>query len=101
MGDFDNYIAKREKKDTQFKQLRNELRPLFEFRKALIGARLAANLTQKELAEKMGTKQSAIARLESGNQAPNLDTLLKLTKALGVDFTIAKGKLAMIPHKAA
>jgi len=102
MDDLDKYIAEREARDPEFRKAREELRPQYEFRRAMIGARLAAGLTQKELAERMGTTQSAIARLESGNQMPTLDTLFKLATALGVDFTITPDEpLKVNPHEAA
>lgn len=50
---------------------------------ALIDARAKAKLTQSELARRMGTTQSAIARLESGRAAPSGATLLKFAKAVG------------------
>ena len=40
----------------------------------LIAARIRASLTQAELAEKMGTSQSTIARLEGGAATPSLST---------------------------
>ena len=49
----------------------------------LIRARIKSNLTQKEVAEKMGTTQSVIARLESGNNLPSLKTILKYGEAIG------------------
>lgn len=102
MDDLDKYIAEREARDPEFAKARKELRPQYEFRRAMIGARLAAGLTQKELAQAMGTTQSAIARLESGNQMPTLDTLFKLAAALGVDFTITPDEpLKVNPHEAA
>jgi ribosome-binding protein aMBF1 (putative translation factor) len=45
-------------------------------------------LTQKELAERLGTTQSAIARLEAGNIAPSLPTLDKVAAALGVELVV-------------
>lgn len=50
---------------------------------ALIDARAKAKLTQSELARRMGTTQSAIARLESGRAVPSGATLLKFAKAVG------------------
>lgn len=48
----------------------------------LIGARAKAKLTQAEVARRMGTSQSAIARIESG-RTPSLTTLRKYAKAVG------------------
>lgn len=102
MDDLDRLIAEREATDPEYKRLREETKPQLEFRRALIGARLAAGLTQKELAAKMDTKQSAIARLEAGTRAPNLDTLLRLAVVLGVDFVAgANGEITTQPHRAA
>jgi len=97
-----DYVAEREARDPAFREACEKLRPQFEFRKAIIGARLAAGLTQKELAEKMGTTQSAIARLESGSQMPTLDTLHRLATVLGIEFTITPEEpIKARPHEAA
>jgi predicted transcriptional regulator len=45
-------------------------------------------LTQRELAERMGTTQSAIARLEAGNISPSLPTLDRLAEALGAEVSV-------------
>ena len=45
-------------------------------------------MTQKELAEAACLTQSVIARIESKKTIPQLDTLLKVTTALGCDITI-------------
>jgi ribosome-binding protein aMBF1 (putative translation factor) len=84
----DEYVAEREARDPAFREARERLRPWYEIRRALIGARLAAGLTQRELAERLGTTQSAIARLESGSRLPNVDTLYRLAKELGIEFVI-------------
>ena len=49
--------------------------------------RRARRLSQRELAELVGTTQSAIARLESGGRPPRIDTLLRIAEAL--DCTLA------------
>lgn len=53
----------------------------FHLARELIGARVRAGLTQAELAHRMGTTQSAIARLESGTRMPSVNTLLRFAKA--------------------
>lgn len=98
-----DYMAEREARDPAFREAYERLRPQYEFRRALIGARLAAGLTQKQLAERMATTQSAISRLESGAQTPTLDTLYRLAQVLSVDFTISPEgpAIAVRPHEAA
>jgi len=51
-------------------------------------ARRRAGLTQRELAEKAGTTQSAIARLEGGRTAPSFETVLSLVRACGLDLDV-------------
>lgn len=64
------------------------LGPEFEVVAALIKRRLERGLTQRELAKRVGTKQSAIARLESGTYNPSLDFLKKVTHALDARIRI-------------
>jgi transcriptional regulator with XRE-family HTH domain len=65
----------------EYERLEEEFAFLDEFLKA----RAAAGITQAELAERIGTTQSAIARLESGSgkHSPSLATLRKYARALG------------------
>lgn len=53
----------------------------FDLARELIAARVRAGLTQAEVAERMGTTQSMVARLEGGAQMPSVNTLLKFAKA--------------------
>ena len=46
------------------------------------------DLSQAELAELVGTTQSAIARLESGGRPPRIDTLLRIADALDCDLLV-------------
>ena len=59
------------------------LAPQFEIAAELLRARLRAGLSQAELASRMGTSQSAIARLESGQTLPSTKTLLRFAEATG------------------
>ena len=61
----------------------------FALASAIIGARAHADLTQEELAERMGTSQSAIARLESGRSRPSTTTLTKLAAATGTKLRVS------------
>lgn len=60
----------------------------FALIEALIAARKAAKLSQADVAERIGTTQSAIARLESGTVEPRLDTLRRYADATGTRLTI-------------
>jgi ribosome-binding protein aMBF1 (putative translation factor) len=59
------------------------LAPEFEISAELLRARLRAGLSQAELAARMKTSQSAIARLESGKTLPSAKTLLRFAEATG------------------
>lgn len=54
----------------------------YSIAKALIRSRLKAKMTQSEVAEKMHTSQSQVARLESGIHLPSLKTLHKYADAI-------------------
>ena len=45
-------------------------------------------LSQAELARRMGTRQPAIARLEAGGVDPTIETLERVSRALGVDLIV-------------
>lgn len=75
-------------KDEEFKKEYERLAPRYELISQLITARTKKGLTQKELARKIGTKQSAIARLEGGNVNPSLGFLEKIASALGARLTL-------------
>lgn len=51
-------------------------------------ARKRARLTQRELAERAGTTQSSIARLESGRTRPTFETVLRLLRLCGMDLDV-------------
>lgn len=55
----------------------------FDMARELIAARSWAGLSQGEVAARMGTTQSVIARLESGKQAPSMRTVQRYADALG------------------
>ena len=55
----------------------------FDMARELIAARGRAGLTQGEVAQRMGTTQSAVARLESGKRMPSLRTVQRYASAIG------------------
>ncbi len=73
------------------------LRPQFELISQIISARNKQGITQAELAQRAGTKQSNISRLESGNYNPSLDFLSKVAECLGMQLHIELRK-SNVPH---
>lgn len=74
--------------DARVKASYEALGPEFVLVRELIKKRLAAGLSQNALARKVGTKQSAISRLESGTYNPTVGMLRKVARALGADVHI-------------
>ncbi len=75
--------------DPEYRREYERLGPEFELARALIEARTKAGLTQAQLAERMRTTQSVIARLESGRVRPSTATLERLARATGTRLKIA------------
>ena len=69
--------------DPEFRAEYERLRPEFELAHTIIAARAAQGLTQAELAARMETSQSYIARLESGRVLPSMRTWQRLAAATG------------------
>lgn len=75
-------------KDPAFKAEYDKLEPEFAVITAILEARVKKHMTQESLAKKIGTKQSAIARIESGRANPSVSFLQKLAEALGKKLII-------------
>lgn len=78
-------------KDRDVNKEYSKLKPKYRLISQLIAARAKQNITQKQLAKKIGTKQSAIARLENGNGNPTLSFLEKISFALNTKLLIELG----------
>lgn len=75
--------------DPEVRKLYDELGLEYELIRAIIDKRLKKNMSQTELAKKVGTGQSAISRLESGSANPSMKLLQKVAIALGARLTIS------------
>jgi len=82
-------LKKRWMKEPGFKAGYDELESEFAIATLLIEARTRANLSQQQLADRMGTSQSTIARLESGSAKPSFTTLERIAKATGMRVRIS------------
>lgn len=79
--DFDEFL-KKSLKNSKIKAEYDKLQPEFALIDAMINARKQRGLTQVALAEKIGTQQSVISRLEIGRANPSVAFLKKLALAL-------------------
>ena len=76
-------------KNPGYKKAHEALAPEFALARAVIKARVTAGLTQQQLAERMETTQSVVARLESGRTRPSTQTLERLALATGTRLRIS------------
>lgn len=81
-------VLKEAFKDPEFKREYDALEPEFELRRALILLRLTMNLSQKDLAKKVGTRQEYISRVEQGKVEMTLPYFARIVKALDTDIEI-------------
>ena len=77
-----NEVKKTLMQNPDVKKEYNDLDVMYEIKKQIIKYRIENNLSQKELAEKIGTKQSAISRLENDDYNPSIEFLDKIANAL-------------------
>ena len=75
-------------KDPKFRKAYEESRLEYEIARAVIRARIKKGLTQKQLANKLNTKQSVISRVESANTTPSLSLLKRLAQALDISLRV-------------
>jgi ribosome-binding protein aMBF1 (putative translation factor) len=86
--DFDIYLNE-QLKNPKFKKYYDEYGRQLEIAYRILELRKSKGLSQKDLAEKVGTKQSNIARIESGKQNFSIGTLERIAKVLGCGLKIS------------
>jgi ribosome-binding protein aMBF1 (putative translation factor) len=75
-------------KDAEFINAYDALDEEFDLAKTLISARAKLGISQQEVAKRMQTKQSVVARLEASGASPNLLTLRRYAAAVGCKLSI-------------
>ena len=81
-------LKERFMEDPEFREEYARVDEEYALVEALVRARAAANLTQAEVARRLGTTQSAIARLEGGKVSPSFATLRRYAAATGARLTV-------------
>jgi len=81
-------IKKNILKDSEVKKIYDDLEVEYQIISDMVRLRNKKKITQKELAKKIGTTQSALSRFEMGDINPSLDFLKKVASALGTKLVV-------------
>ena len=87
MSDLSKYVRE-QMKDPEFKELYEKSEGEYQVAREIIKARIEKNMTQQELAEKTGMRQSNISRIENGSCSPTVETLSIIAEGLGKKLEI-------------
>lgn len=87
MDNWEN-IKKEILKKSEIKNAYDNLEVEYQILSDIVRLRNDKKITQKELAKKIGTTQSALSRFEMGNVNPSLDFLKKIASALGTKLVV-------------
>ena len=87
MRTFDD-ILNEQLKDINFKKEYEDIQPEMDVIRAIIDARTAQNLTQKELSKRTGINQADISKLENGTRNPTVSLLKRLAEGMGMELRI-------------
>lgn len=82
MSDFREHFAEM-MKDPSFAAEYEKLEPEREYVRAIVAARTECGMTQADLAQKTGIRQSNISRIENGACSPTVSTLQQLAAGMG------------------
>ena len=87
MRTFDDMLNE-QLKDINFRKEYEDIQPEMDVIRAIIDARTAQNLTQKELSKRTGINQADISRLENGTRNPTLSLLKRLAEGMRMELRI-------------
>ena len=88
MMTFDEFKAQ-QMQDPEFAKLYREIQPEMNLIRAMVDAREATHITQKELSERTGISQAEISRIENGSRNPSIKLLQRLAEGMGMNLKIS------------
>ena len=104
MKTFDELLAEEQLADPSFRAEWQRLAPAREFAVALLRYRAEHKLSQRGLAKRLGVSQPRVVKLESGEHNPEVDTIIKAVRRLGIEFVLdvapASRKPALVTARA-
>ncbi len=87
MTNFNDFLNE-QKANENFKKEYDALEPEFSIIQAMLDARKASGITQKELSKRTGIAQGDISKLENGSANPSLKTLQRLASGMGMKLKV-------------
>ncbi len=101
---FGELVAKGQVADPSFRAEWQRLAPAREFAATLLRYRAEHKLNQRELAKQLGVSQPRVVKFESGEHNPEIDTIIKAVRRLGIEFVLdvapASRKPALVTARA-
>ena len=88
MMTFDEFKAQ-QLKDPEFAKLYREMQPEMNLIRAMVDAREATHISQKELSKRTGISQAEISRIENGHRNPSIKLLQRLAEGMGMNLKIS------------
>lgn len=85
---FDQLVGAEEGSDPSFRAEWQRLAPAREFAATLLRYRAEHKLSQRALAKELGVSQPRVAKLESAEHNPELDTFINAVRRLGIEFVL-------------
>lgn len=85
---FGELVAEEQLADPSFRAEWQRLAPAREFATSLLRYRAEQELSQRALAEKLGISQPRVAKLESAEHNPEIDTIIRAVRRLGIEFAL-------------
>lgn len=85
--DYESYLAE-SRQDPEYRKVADKLKPILDLADEVFELRMEKGWTQAELAERIGTAQANISRLENGLANPTFDFLEKLSEAFGTQLSV-------------
>ena len=87
MRTFDDMLNE-QLKDINFRKEYEDIQPEMDVIRAIVDARTAQKLTQKELSKITGINQADISKLENGTRNPTVSLLKRLAEGMGMELRI-------------
>ena len=87
MRTFDDMLNE-QLKDINVRKEYEDIQPEMDVIRAIVDARTAQNLTQKELSKRTGINQADISKLENGTRNPTVSLLKRLAEGMGMELRI-------------